>query len=83
MWGNLSFKREALIVAQRLARTETELGRRGPLRLNDQNEPPFEVMLRLLALVCKRMSPKAQLEICASNVWQDRIVHARMYLKFN
>ena len=70
------FKREALIVAQRVARAEAELGRRGPSRLNDQNEPSFEVMVRLLALVCKLMSPKAQLEICASNVWQDRIVQA-------
>ena len=70
-------------MAQRLARTEAELGRRGPLRLNDQNEPPFEVMLRLLAMACKRMSQKAQLELCASNVWQARIVNARMFSKFN
>ena len=48
------FKREALI-AQRLARAGAELGRRKPSRLNDHNEPPFEVMVRLLALVCKLM----------------------------
>jgi hypothetical protein len=70
------FKKEALTVAQRLARAEAELGRRGPSRFNDQNEPSFEVMVRLLALVCKLMSPKAQLETCASNVWQDRVVQA-------
>jgi hypothetical protein len=71
------------MVAQRLARAEAELSRRGPSRLNDQNEPPFEVMLRLLALACKRMSPKAQLEIRASNVRQDGIVTPPMFLKFS
>jgi hypothetical protein len=63
-------------VVQRLARAEAELGQRGPSRLNDQNEPPFEVTLRLLALACKRKSSNAQREIRASNVWQDGIVHA-------
>src|SRR5260370_39640423 len=71
------FKKDALRVAQRLARAEAALSRRGPSRLNDQNEPsPFEVMLRLLALACKRKSSKAQREIRASNVWQDGIVPA-------
>jgi len=64
------------MVAQRLARTEAELSSRGPSRSNDQNEPPFEAMLKVPALACKRMSPQAQLEIRSSNVWQDGIVHA-------
>jgi hypothetical protein len=70
------FKRDALRVAQRLARAEAELSRRGSSRLNDQNELPFEVMLRLLALACKRKPSKAQREIRASDVWQDGIVQA-------
>ena len=70
-------------VAQRLARAEAELGPRGPSRLNDQNELPFEVMLRLLALACKRKSSNAQREIRASNVWQDGIVHGPAFLKFS
>ena len=77
------FKRDALRVAQRLARAEAELSRRGPSRLNDQNEPPFEAMHRLLALACKRKSSNAQREIRASNVWQDGIVHGPAFLKFS
>jgi hypothetical protein len=69
-------KREPPIVAQRVPRADAELGRRGPSRLNDQNEPPFEVMLGVLAFACKRLSPQAHLEIRASNVWQDDIVDA-------
>jgi hypothetical protein len=76
-------KRDTLMVAPRLARAEAKLNRRGRSRLNDQNGPLFEVMLRLLALACKRMSPNDQLEISASNVWQDRIVHAPKFLKFS
>jgi hypothetical protein len=76
-------KRDALMAAQRLARAEAKLNRRGHSRRNDQNRPLFEVMLRLLALACKRMSPNDQLEISASNVWQDRIVHAPKFLKFS
>jgi hypothetical protein len=43
-------KRDALMAAQRLARAEAKLNRRGHSRRNDQNRPLFEVMLRLLAL---------------------------------
>jgi hypothetical protein len=70
------FKRDALRAAQRLARAEAELSRRGPSRISNQNEPPFEVTLRLLALTCKPKSSKAQREIRASSVWQDGIVQA-------
>jgi len=38
-------------------------------------------MLGLLALARKRMSPNDQLEISASNVCQNRIVHAPKFLK--
>ncbi|SOE96900.1 hypothetical protein SAMN05414139_09921 [Burkholderia sp. D7] len=76
-------KRGTLMVAPRPARAEAKLNRRGHSRLNDQNGPLFEVMLRLLALACKRMSPEDQLEISASNVWHDRIVHAPKFLKFS
>jgi len=43
-------KRDALMVAQRLARAEAKLNRRGHSRRNDQNGPLFEFVLRLLAL---------------------------------
>jgi len=69
------FKREALMRARRLARADAELSRRRSSHLTDQNGPPFENMLRLLA-ACKRKSPNAQLEIRASNVWQEGIVDA-------
>jgi len=71
------------MVAQRLALAEAELSRRGPSRLNNQNELPFEVMLRLLALACKRMLPQAQLEIRASNVRQDGVIHGPTLLNFS
>jgi hypothetical protein len=76
-------KRDALMLVPRLARAEAKLNRRGHSRLNDQNGPLFEVMLRLLALACKRMSPNDPLEISACNLWQDRIVHAPKFLKFS
>ena len=43
-------KRDALMVAQRLARAEAKLNRRGHSRRNHQNGPLFEFVLRLLAL---------------------------------
>jgi hypothetical protein len=77
------FKREALIVAQRLARAEAELSRTGPPRLNDQNEPPFEVMLRLLALVCKRMSPKANSRLVSPMFGRIASFTPPTFLKFS
>jgi hypothetical protein len=57
------------MVAQRLARAEAELNRRALSRLNNQDEPPFDVILSPLASACKRMLPKAQPETRPSNMW--------------
>jgi hypothetical protein len=66
----------ALVEVHRVVRAEAELRRRRASRLNHQNEPPFEVMLRSLALACTPRLSKAQLEIRDTNVWQNAIVHA-------
>jgi hypothetical protein len=65
------------VVAQRLAHAKPELSRRGRSRLNVQNEfRRSRSCSGLRALAFKQNSSNAQLEIRASNVGQDGIVHA-------
>jgi hypothetical protein len=69
-------KREALTLGNRLARVETELTRLQATREGDQSSPRFEVMLKLLAMACKRKPLKAQLDIRESDVWRDGVASA-------
>jgi hypothetical protein len=57
------YKSEALTLGNRLARVETKLTRSQAARSGDQSSPRFEVMLKLLAMACRRKPVKAQLDI--------------------
>jgi hypothetical protein len=65
-----------LKLGNRLARVETELTRLQATRAGEQSSPRFEVMLKLLAMACKRKPVRAQLDIRASDVWRDGVASA-------
>jgi hypothetical protein len=69
-------KREALKLGNQLGRVEAELTRLQATRAGDQHSPSFEVMLKLLAMACKRKPVKAQLDIRESDVWRDGVASA-------
>jgi mRNA-degrading endonuclease toxin of MazEF toxin-antitoxin module len=71
-----SDKRQALVLRKRLARAEAQLSAVKATPAGNERGPSFEVMLKLLAMACKRKPVNAQLAIRASDVWRNGVAAA-------
>ena len=68
-----SHKRQAAVLRKQLARAEAELSALKAATAGSESAPGFEVMLKLLAMACKRKPVNAQLAIRESDVWRDGV----------
>ena len=71
-----SYKRQASALRKQLARTEAELSTMKAATAGNECSPGFEVMLKLLAMACKRKPVNAQLAIRESDVWRNGVASA-------
>jgi len=69
-------ERQAAVLRKQLARAKAELSDLKAATAGNESAPGFEVMLKLLAMACKRKPVKAQLDIRESDVWRDGVAGA-------